>query len=206
MIDGFFSIPILYEVIPKERNTLITQETERALIEERKVANNDVWNNEIDTTFHKTESAITKYGMSELNNVLTELTGKMIKAMTSQYEKTIEYDGTLHNSWFNIGQPGSFQFDHFHHGWEGHNALSGVYYYKVPKGSGAIMFKSPIEQLTLCNKLWDIGIQTYFDLVPSEGSVVIFPSFLKHKVGLNQSNEERISLSFNIGLNIIDKE
>lgn len=206
MIDGFFSIPILYEVIPKERNDLIIQQIERALVEERKIANNDVWNNEIDTTFHTTFSVIEKYCMSELVNVLTELSKEMITAMITQHDKIIEYDGKLQNSWFNIGQPGSFQFDHHHHGWQGHNALSGVYYFKVPKDSGAIMFKSPIEHLTLCNRLWNIGIQSHFELVPSEGSVVIFPSFLNHKVGINESNEERISISFNIELNIKDKE
>ena len=34
-----------------------------------------------------------------------------------------------------------------------------------------------------------------------EGDLIIFPSYLPHKVGKNQSGEERIVISFNVDTN-----
>ena len=38
-------------------------------------------------------------------------------------------------------------------------------------------------------------------IVPEEGLLVLFPSWLHHSVQANTSNEERIVISFNIDLN-----
>ena len=37
-------------------------------------------------------------------------------------------------------------------------------------------------------------------ITPKAGTLVLFPSYLEHKVGENLSNEERIVVSFNISL------
>ena len=38
------------------------------------------------------------------------------------------------------------------------------------------------------------------DFTPSEGKILIFPSSLEHEVKKNESNEDRISYSFNLVL------
>ena len=206
MIEDLFSIPILYEVIPGERNVFVSQEVERALVEERKLANSNIWNNEIDTTFHETTSIISKYSMSALDDTIFEYVSTMSSAIANDSEERTTFGLEITNSWFNIGKPGSFQFDHVHHGHRGHNALSGVYYHKVPENGGSIIFQNPISHLTVCNKLWDLSISPVKGLEPMEGSILIFPSFLSHKVGINQSNEERISISFNVVMNVLNEE
>ena len=40
-----------------------------------------------------------------------------------------------------------------------------------------------------------------FDLQPVEGRILIFPAHLLHEVGENKSNQDRISVSFNLKLN-----
>ena len=39
---------------------------------------------------------------------------------------------------------------------------------------------------------------TSYNLSPKEGSVILFPSYLRHAVEVNESDEDRISASFNV--------
>ena len=39
-----------------------------------------------------------------------------------------------------------------------------------------------------------------YTIIPREGLLVLFPSYLHHSVGINGSNEDRIIISFNIDL------
>lgn len=81
--------------------------------------------------------------------------------------------------------------------------LSGVYYIKLPKDSGGLFFHDPRvgAQRILPPYLeftpWTMPSVTY---KPSEGTMIIFPSWLPHGVESNLSNEDRISISFNIGV------
>ena len=44
------------------------------------------------------------------------------------------------------------------------------------------------------------GLHTFnsYYRIPEEGVVLLFPSHLLHRVELNESNEDRISISFNL--------
>ena len=50
-----------------------------------------------------------------------------------------------------------------------------------------------------------LKIKTIYIIVihfnPTEGKIIVFPSHLNHLVQENKSNEDRISVSFNIRLN-----
>jgi len=99
--------------------------------------------------------------------------------------------------WANINPKGSYNTAHDHPGCD----LSGVYYVKVPKGEcGNIAFNDPRSALTYGNSF---VVERYVggDSIPRfpiEGNMYIFPSSLKHDVSTNQTNEDRISLSFNL--------
>ena len=107
------------------------------------------------------------------------------------------------NWWININKKGDYNIKHIHPG----STLSGVVYLQVPKGSGKIIFDSPhkfdryneynsynteiIESFSLYSDKW---------YEPSPGYFLVFPSNILHGVEAHQSREDRISLSFNIGL------
>ena len=83
------------------------------------------------------------------------------------------------------------------------NFISAAYYVKAPNNCGDIVFydprsanviRSPI--ISTMNKL----NSTIFSVSPKEGLLVLFPSYLHHSVNSNESDEERIVLSFNINL------
>jgi len=85
-------------------------------------------------------------------------------------------------SWANVNEKGNWNFPHNHIGTD----LSGVYYVKVPKDSGQIVFFDPRK------------IESAMGVQPVEGNLFMFPSYLEHMVTPSESNETRISIAFNI--------
>ena len=109
----------------------------------------------------------------------------------------------LDYAWININQKHHLNQTHSH----ANNVLSGVYYIKTPEGCGNIQFWHPA--VDLMSRDWDFNFQSNFNtyntynsskwgLPAKEGMLYIFPSWLKHFVDPNMSDEERISISFNV--------
>ena len=75
------------------------------------------------------------------------------------------------------------------------------------------MFESPHEfvEYDLMSVQKQEMIEQYLDcpayrIVPTEGLMVLFPSHLRHGVEQNQSDEDRISMAFNIDFRKIDDD
>lgn len=89
----------------------------------------------------------------------------------------------------------------FHH--HPNSVLSGVYYVQTPENCGDLYFHDPRSgsQILLppTRKLtrWTIGKIRF---KPQAGACFIFPSWFWHGVESNLSEEERISISFNIAV------
>src|SRR5258706_4498517 len=78
--------------------------------------------------------------------------------------------------------------------------LSGVYYLNVPRDSGEIVFRDPRPGANQApyRLFKDDGDSEYF--MPSEGMIILFPSYLEHFVLPNRSEHDRISMSFDLTL------
>ena len=79
--------------------------------------------------------------------------------------------------------------------------LSSAYYVYAPKNCGKLTFHDPRSAAvyrtvkTIENK--DINSNSY-NIVPQSGMLVLFPSYLHHSVAVNESEDERIVISFNV--------
>mgnify|MGYP001253392296 FL=1 len=97
--------------------------------------------------------------------------------------------------WANINRKHDYNVIHQH----GSYHLAGTYYVKVPKDSGRIVFRDPrpgaIGNLFM-NKNFDNGELKNVNMM--EGLLMIWPSYLDHFVEISNSDEERISISFDI--------
>jgi len=97
--------------------------------------------------------------------------------------------------WVNVNKKGDWNTIHQH----GTYNLAGTYYVKVPKNSGRIVFRDPrpsaISNLFMVNR-FDKGELKNVNLM--EGLLMIWPSYLDHFVEPSQTDEERISISFDI--------
>lgn len=107
----------------------------------------------------------------------------------------------LHNAWININSKGNSNFPHDHPG----SIVSGVYYVTLPENSGKLVFENPSRKslasywhVTGGPNEWNRANSELWSLEPSEGTLLIFPSWLDHYVEANKSDEDRISISFNV--------
>lgn len=97
-------------------------------------------------------------------------------------------------SWINLHDRGGFNFLHVHEGC----LLSGCFYLKVPSASGNLVFRDPRPGVihgyvkgAVPNGYSDI------QLTPDAGLLVLFPCWMEHFVEPHDSDEPRISISFN---------
>ena len=109
-----------------------------------------------------------------------------------------ESEPFLGNMWANINPPGGMNRAHQHP-----NSLwSGVYWIKTPKNCGQLKIDDPRSVACMTrprqkdgkkpDRLWR---ETHYE--PVAGRCIMFPSWLMHCVDPNESNDVRISVSFN---------
>ena len=103
------------------------------------------------------------------------------------------------NMWAIINKNKAFNERHHH----GNSALSAAYYVKAENNAGNIVFFDPRQANVFhhptAKKANDLNGQVR-SITPKAGTLVLFPSYLEHKVEENLSDEERIVVSFNISL------
>lgn len=142
------------------------------------------------TSYNPTSSILFQEELNDLQ--------KFIDVTVNQIHNRLEFYTPIRliNSWFNIGRTNSMH--------ERHNHIpaiwSGVYYVHADNNSGNISFFNehlktnwPYEETSLHNPL----TRSIFTVQPETGLLLVFPSYLEHQVHLNQTNNERISISFN---------
>ena len=97
--------------------------------------------------------------------------------------------------WVNVNKRGDWNIIHQH----GQYDLSGTYYVKVPKDSGRLVFRDP-RPAAIGNKFminrFDNGEIKNVNVM--EGMLGIWPAYLDHFVEPSNTDEERISISFDI--------
>ena len=130
--------------------------------------------------------------LPELKRIFTEKVNYHIKEI---YEWNVDFQFT--KSWVTKAYLNGFSQDHFH----ANNLLSGTYYPFGHEGF-SIMFKSPLPQN------WDIGninaprssmySAKEITFQTDDNLLLIFPSYLQHKVMPNNSKDIRYSLAFNV--------
>lgn len=139
------------------------------------------------------------------DNPLSELRLKILEIAYASADEWGFRDYTLHisNLWININNRGNSNLLHTHPGC----IFSGVYYLKVPPCcSGPFTFVKDFKEQHLKEswgnsnnfERWDGINATEIDIQPENDKLVLFPSWLPHAVGKSSSDDDRISISFNI--------
>ena len=115
----------------------------------------------------------------------------------------------LNTLWANVNGPGDFNQTHHHWGFPFpyFNVLSGAFYVRCNKETGVIRFidERPSTKFVTCYSLPCLGpanplLGELFTVAPMPGDLLLFPAWIDHKVTPNQSNRDRISMSFNVSL------
>lgn len=96
----------------------------------------------------------------------------------------------LDSLWVNVLKPGGTHSGHIHP----HSVVSGTLYVAVPPGSGALKLEDPRLPMLMASPTRP---DTFVYAEPSEGTVFLWESWLRHEVTPNAAKSERISISFN---------
>lgn len=105
-----------------------------------------------------------------------------------------QFKPSIISSWLTLTKPGLHAHIHDH----GTNSISGVYWFKTNGKDGNIYFRNALKALK-CNPI-GATIAHEAEFSPEQGRLVMWPSFMDHGVYENKTDEDRISLSFNIAL------
>lgn len=106
----------------------------------------------------------------------------------------------IQHAWININKKHDFNFEHEHPG----GMFSGVYYVKTPDNCGNLEFIHPNRLIDIYfppEAMEEINLHnaTSWGVVPESNNIVMFPSHIRHRVMPSQSDEDRISIAFNMG-------
>ena len=97
--------------------------------------------------------------------------------------------------WCNVNTRDDFNMIHSH----GQFQFSGAYYVRAPKDSGQIVFRDP-RPAAITNEYVTSQFNggEVYRIEPEEGKLLIFPSYLDHMVMPSKSDDDRVSISWNI--------
>jgi len=114
----------------------------------------------------------------------------------------INFDGEffINRSWVLEHKENHWSQPHSHP----NSALSGVLYLDVPENSGNIKFHKPdnyhnqlnTDTLSFVFHEYDIQNSDTWTIVPEDGVLLLFPSHIRHSVGVNSSGKTRWCVSF----------
>lgn len=104
-------------------------------------------------------------------------------------EDILEIKNLRAGYWFNYMPPGATTTLHTHD--DDDELLSGVYYLTVPENSGNLIIYDTAENAP----------QSKVEITPKAGEFVFFNPTTRHEVTRNNSDEYRLSIGINFGLN-----
>lgn len=139
---------------------------------------------QISTTFENLEKEINKHVRKFARHLEMDIDPKELK-MTS--------------CWINIMPPDVIHTMHIHP----LSVISGTYYVQTPKNCSSIKFEDPRMEAFMASPPRKHDAKDHnkrhYSLDPQEGHVVLFESWTRHEVPMNNATKERISISFNYG-------
>ena len=118
------------------------------------------------------------------------------------FAKELEFDLKreklrLDSIWINVLPPGGVHGAHIHP----HSVVSGTCYVAVPEGAGALRFEDPRLGFMMAAPPRKPKARPenrpFVTVMPRPGTVLLWESWLRHEVPVNEAEEERISVSFN---------
>ena len=103
----------------------------------------------------------------------------------------------LEDLWINILPEGGFHAAHIHP----HSVISGTTYVSMPEGASALKLEDPRHAMMMAAppRRTDAPeeMRNFIYVKPVVGDVLLWESWLRHEVVMNQSEDERVSVSFN---------
>jgi len=186
-IEKIYSTPIYYSICENKND--IQKELEDCILEKIEFKMKDGWGKThylSDISF--SENFIQKYQLKKLETEIIFHVKKYLKDIN--FLKDIDFQ--ISSSWASLFQRDNYGHIHNH----GYADISGVYYFKTNNFDGDLFFQSPNPYLD--TSLIYEHLSVPWEHKPIEGKLLLFPGWLRHGIKTNQTDNTRISISFNI--------
>jgi len=186
MIEEIFPTPLYSDIVNGDKLNHIQSEISNC-IKKIDVEYKDDWGKT-----HQLSSLsgniIEQYNLKHLEKHIDDCLKQYLEEIN--YVKYKEY---RMKSWIAVFNPDDYGHQHDH----GNADISGVYYYRTSTKDGDIVFYNPTVQANMST----VFVGNTWKHKPMTGKLLMFPGYLRHEVQRNQTNETRISLSWNIFIN-----
>ena len=188
--QDWWATPIWYFDIPQE--TVDYLKIEKECYQTQKV---DVGNKISNVGGYQSNNIFINNALPEIKNLLLTVE-ESAKHWYSDFGVKPQFSGKIDNCWININSTNSYNKSHVHQ----QSIFSGVYYVKASNNSGSIIFNNQSDRDFILQTFTNQNMYTASDINYDAvvGRVIIFPSWIQHSVSLNQSDEDRISIAFNM--------
>jgi uncharacterized protein (TIGR02466 family) len=137
------------------------------------------------------------YNIIDNKNILQDIFFNPAKEFIEKLNPKKELNITLGGFWINSNLNNDYNLLHNHFG----SAISGVYYLKVPKNSGCLVFQNGDLSKLSSNNFNYFDNENYYcryHIEPKKFDLYLFTSETFHYVEPNRSSEDRISVAFNL--------
>ena len=127
---------------------------------------------------------------------------KALDAHVAEFAKHLHFDLgdkklKLEDIWINILPEGGIHTGHIHP----HSVISGTTYVSMPEDTSAIKFEDPRLPMMMAapgrEKDAPEGLRQFVYVQPNVGDVLLWESWLRHEVPMNNAEDARVSVSFN---------
>ncbi len=127
---------------------------------------------------------------------------KSLDAHVAAFAEDLEFDLdgrdlVLEDIWINILPEGGFHSAHIHP----HSVISGTTYVSMPEGASALKLEDPRHAMMMAapprRKDARDELKSFVYVKPAVGDVLLWESWLRHEVVMNEAEDERVSVSFN---------
>lgn len=192
MIEWLFPTPVYIYQGSFDETFLIQNEIKKTLPE---ILENDSWEkpegweDPVKTNIKHRWHSIGDYGLKNLEAYIRKHTQEYV----NKIQPFMNNDIFLSHSWFNITSKGESQEWHAHTD----SFISGVYYYKTNGEDGNLGIKNPVQFTQ--RGFFPAGKKVFEKVFypPKEGQLILFPGWLDHKVFVNTTDDDRITVAFN---------
>ncbi len=135
-----------------------------------------------DPDFAALKTALDKHAMAFARELHLDLGGRKVR---------------LDSIWINVLDAGGVHTGHIHP----QSVLSGTYYVDVPAGASSLKLEDPRLAMMMASpgKREDApeSEKAFVYVAPKVGEVLMWESFVRHEVPMNQAKKSRVSVSFN---------
>jgi uncharacterized protein (TIGR02466 family) len=196
MIEHWFATPVYYDYVQNIEQ--IQSDFNRAfntLKSQNRFKGPDDWNTQLISDGAFTKNLITEFRLENFSTELDRHVRSYIAGLNWDPIEILNATYKITECWMTLTDKNHYSHVHTHKDAD----ISGVYYYNTNKNDGDLVLvtQNKLTESSYCFK----RLFSTARYQPEVGKIILFPGWLEHGTRTNITDNERVSVSFNITFN-----